>query len=53
VIRARFDGARAWGSPTVVELIEELRGTQYCPVEIKEGVTSGKAAHFCEDPTGS
>jgi peroxiredoxin len=53
VIRARFDGARPWSNPIVVETIEELRGSNYCPVDIKEGQTTGKAAHFCEDPTGS
>ncbi len=52
VIRARFDGIRQWSSPTVVELIQELRGQNYCPVEINAGATTGKAAHFCEDPTG-
>lgn len=53
VIRARFDGARQWSTPVVVEAIQEMRGDNYCPVEIKEGETTGKAAHFCEDPTGS
>ena len=53
VIRARFDGARAWKDPVAVELINELRGSDYCPVEIKNGTTTGKAARFCEDPTGS
>jgi peroxiredoxin len=53
VIRARFDGTRPWANAIVVELIDELRGRDYCPVEIKEGTTTGKAAHFCEDPTGS
>ncbi len=53
VIRARFDGTRPWANAIVVELIDELRGREYCPVEIKEGATTGKAAHFCEDPTGS
>jgi thiol-disulfide isomerase/thioredoxin len=53
VIRARFDGSRPWSNPVVVEMIEQLRGSDYCPVEIKEGATTGKAAHFCEDPTGS
>jgi len=53
VIRARFDGKRPWESAVVVELIDELRGRDYCPVEVKEGATTGKAAHFCEDPTGS
>ncbi len=53
VIRARFDGTRPWSNAIAVEVINELRGTDYCPVEIKEGATTGKAAHFCEDPTGS
>ena len=53
VIRARYDGARQWQSPVVVEAIDELRGTGYCPVEIKEGATTGKAAAFCEDPLRS
>ena len=52
VIRARFDGARPWKDPVAVELIDELRGNDYCPVEIKGGNTTGKAAHFCQDPTG-
>jgi peroxiredoxin len=53
VIRARFDGQRPWSNPIVVEAIEQLRSADYCPVEIKEGQTTGKAAHFCEDPTGT
>ncbi len=53
VIRARFDGARPWPNPIVVEAIEQLRGVDYCPVEIKEGAMTGRAAHFCEEPTGS
>lgn len=53
VIRARFDGTRPWSNAIAVEVIEELRGASYCPVEIKEGTTTGKAASFCEDPTGS
>ncbi len=53
VIRARFDGARAWKDPVAVELIEQLRGSDYCPVEIKGGSTTGRAARFCQDPTGS
>jgi thiol-disulfide isomerase/thioredoxin len=53
VIRARFDGTRVWSNPVVVELIDQLRTSDYCPVEIKEGSTTGKGAHFCENPTGS
>ena len=53
VIRARFDGTRPWSNPIVVELIDQLRGSTYCPIDIKQGETTGKAASFCEDPTGS
>jgi len=53
VIRARFDGTRQWSNPIVVELIDELRGVDYCPVDIKDGVTTGRAAHYCQDPTGA
>jgi peroxiredoxin len=53
VVRARFDGTRPWSNPILVETIEQLRSSTYCPVEIKEGQTTGKEAHFCEDPTGT
>ena len=53
VVRARFDGTRPWSNPVIVEAITELRSSSYCPVEIKEGTTSGKEAKFCENPTGT
>jgi len=53
VVRARFDGGKHWGNDVLVEAIRELRSSSYCPVEIKEGATTGKAAKFCENPTGS
>ncbi len=53
VIRARFDGTRPWSNAILVEVIEQLRSSTYCPVEIREGATTGKSANFCEDPTGS
>jgi peroxiredoxin len=48
VIRARFDGAKEWSSAAVVELIDELRRGDYCPVSINAGVLSGKAGKLCE-----
>jgi peroxiredoxin len=54
VIRARFDGSRAWSNAVAVELIDQLRGgATYCPVEVKNGATTGKGAQYCEDPTGT
>ena len=32
VIRARFDGAKEWGNPAVVEFVEQLRGGGYCQI---------------------
>lgn len=52
VIRARFDGGRDWSDAAIIELIDQLRNDGYCPIEMKEGVTTGEAAKLCEDPTG-
>jgi hypothetical protein len=49
VIRARFDGARAWSNPTVVEFIDQLRAGGYCPMDIRAGRLSGEGARVCED----
>lgn len=48
-IRARFDGARDWTNPAVVELVDQLRNDSYCPVEIKAGRTAGEAAGVCQE----
>jgi peroxiredoxin len=49
VIRARFDGAREWGSSAVVELIDELSADTYCPVSVREGHPEGsEAVRLCE-----
>lgn len=54
VIRARFDGAKEWGNPAVVEFVEQLRGGGYCPVDIapkgNRVEISGPAAKLCEGP---
>jgi peroxiredoxin len=52
IIRARFDGARDWSDASIIEFIDQLRHDGYCPIEIKEGTTTGEAAKLCEDPTG-
>ena len=52
VIRARFDGAKEWSNPAVVEYVEQLRNGGYCPIDIasKGGrvEVSGVAAKLCE-----
>ena len=54
VIRARFDGAKEWGNPAVVEFVEQLRGGGYCPVDIAPKGNRveifGPAAKLCEGP---
>jgi peroxiredoxin len=53
VIRARFDGAREWTSPLVVNFIDALRAGDYCPVKIDGKSLGGKAGRICEEMTGS
>ncbi len=48
VIRARFDGAREWSSPAVVQLVDQIRGGGYCPVEAKDGKFTGDGARLCD-----
>lgn len=52
VIRARFDGARRWGDPTVIELVDQLRNNGYCKVEVKDGQAVGEGRRICESVTG-
>src|SRR4029079_15623421 len=53
VIRARFDGARAWSNAAVVEFIDQIRAGGHCPVDIREGHPSGEGARVCGDLGGS
>lgn len=53
VIRARFDGARDWTNPAVVELIDQIRANGWCPVDIKDGKVTGQAANVCEEIGGT
>jgi peroxiredoxin len=52
VIRARFDGAREWTNPAVVELIDQIRKGGWCPLEVKDGRTTGEAAGLCAEIGG-
>ena len=52
VIRARFDGARDWTSPLVVNYIDALREGDYCDVHIDGRTLVGKAARICDEMTG-
>jgi peroxiredoxin len=51
VIRARFDGAREWTNPLVVNYIDDLRAGDYCDVKIdgRAAAASGR----CSEITGS
>ncbi len=53
VIRARFDGAREWTDPLVVNFIDQLRGIDYCPVKIDGKNLVGKAGRVCEEMSGT
>jgi peroxiredoxin len=52
VIRARFDGAREWTSPLVINFIDALRSGDYCPVKIDGKSLGGKAGRICDEMTG-
>jgi peroxiredoxin len=52
IIRARFDGAREWSSATVVELVNQIRGGGYCPVQSQNGKFVGESAKLCEGLSG-
>ena len=48
VIRTRFDGAREWTNPLVVDYIDSLRRGDYCAVKIDGKKATGKAATVCD-----
>lgn len=52
VIRARFDGAREWSNATVVELVNQIRGGGYCPVQAREGKFVGDSQRLCDSLGG-
>jgi peroxiredoxin len=53
VIRARFDGAREWTNPLVVNYIDSLRAGDYCNAKIDGKSLAGQAAAVCNDMTGT
>jgi peroxiredoxin len=53
VIRARFDGARDWTNPLVVNYIDALRAGDYCDVKIDGKAFEGRAAAVCDEMTGT
>jgi peroxiredoxin len=53
VIRARFDGAREWNNPLVVNYIDALREGGFCDVTIDGNTLAGKASRICHEMTGS
>jgi peroxiredoxin len=53
VIRARFDGARQWNDPLVVNFVDALRSGDYCPVKIDGKNLSGNAGRICQEMTGT
>jgi peroxiredoxin len=53
VVRARFDGARDWTNPLVVDFIDALRRGDYCSVKIDGKTLGGRAARVCSEMTGS
>jgi peroxiredoxin len=52
VIRARFDGAREWSNAAVVQLVDQIRGGGYCPVQARDGKFVGDGARTCENING-
>jgi thiol-disulfide isomerase/thioredoxin len=53
VIRARFDGAREWTNPLIVDYIDALRRGDYCSVKVDGPTLAGRAAKLCNEMTGS
>jgi peroxiredoxin len=53
VIRARFDGAREWTNPLVVDFIDALRRGDYCAVKIDDRSLRGNAGKVCDEMTGT
>ena len=53
IIRARFDGAKAWNDAMVVEYIDTLRRGEWCNVKIDGDQLGGRAGKICQEMTGS
>jgi peroxiredoxin len=53
VIRARFDGARDWTNPLIVNYIDALRAGEFCDVKIDGKSPVGRGAAVCDEMTGT
>ncbi len=53
VIRARFDGAREWTNPLIVDYVDSLRRGDFCSVKVDGRKLGGNAAKICDEMTGS
>ena len=51
VIRARIDGARDYGQPLFIELVESLVAKPACGIEFNRGVPRGEDAWLCASPS--
>lgn len=49
VVRARFDGKREWSAGMVTQLVDQVRGGGYCPIEINAGKRGGEGAFVCSE----
>jgi thiol-disulfide isomerase/thioredoxin len=52
VIRARFDGARDWTSPLILDLVKSVQDPDACAVAFENGRSSGVDAPVCDDIAG-
>jgi peroxiredoxin len=52
VVRARFDGGREWSNPAVIEMVDQLRGGDYCPLHTPVVGAAEHVAKFCEPLSG-
>lgn len=49
VVRARIDGARDWGSPLALELVDSFKPGLPCPIDFQRGEAVGNAAALCAE----
>jgi len=49
IIRARFDGARDWSNPVVLDLIDSLARPPSCDIDIASGSSDREIEGICEE----
>ncbi len=54
VVRARFDGGREWSNPAVIELVDQLRGGEFCSLRVDKRADrdGAQVAKFCDPLSG-